>query len=86
MDGNKLEKLREIGYEIKPACGTCCNAWFSSEKTDFGDCDAHIYEHQKHSDQKRHLSVFRYGSCSKWEAGGEVDDDMIHGFKEFLRE
>lgn len=66
MDANKVEKLKEIGYEIRPACGTCDWATFR-DGSDFGSCGLHTYNHLKHDDDGMDLSVHLFGSCSEYE-------------------
>lgn len=80
MDNNKLQKLKEIDYSIKPSCGTC-NHFQQHEDAHFGECDEHNYTHLKHSGGKRKLSVVMYGSCPNYEAG---DLSYLHGFREFV--
>ena len=62
MDRNKLEKLKEYGYEIKPCCMFCEYGFFPSF-TDFGDCVKKLYEHKKHTEAKRYLSINKFGIC-----------------------
>lgn len=81
MDNNKLQKLKDIGYEIKPSCGTCKH-FQQYEDAHFGECDAQDYVHLKHSGGKRKLSVVMYGSCSKYEP---MNLDFLHGFKELVK-
>lgn len=81
MDNNKLDKLKEIAYEIKPSCGTCTFFKQYSDE-DFGDCQKHTYQHQKHSGGQRHLSVVQYGSCHSYEP---TELAWLHGFQEFLK-
>ena len=66
MDDNKLNKLREIGYTVKRCCGTCIHQNFQIS-SNWGTCAVHTYEHKKHSDSKRQLSVYLYGCCPKHE-------------------
>jgi hypothetical protein len=65
MDANKLAKLHEIGYSIKNTCSMCSHGVFPNN--DWGTCDVFTYDHQKHSDQKRRLSIHKGGSCSKFD-------------------
>lgn len=50
---------------------------------EWGECQKHTYEHQKHSTKKRHLSVVAFGSCPSFEANPAKVTE-IHGFAEFL--
>lgn len=63
MDANKAEMLGRIGYERVEACGSCIYSNFSSSTTQFGECAINVYEHAKHSDSVRPLSILRYGVC-----------------------
>lgn len=63
MDKNKLKKLHEIGYTILPTCGRCANRNFPDPRSDFGTCSLYDYNHLKHSDNPRKLSIHRSGSC-----------------------
>lgn len=62
MDANKLKVLQEIEYKISAVCSLCLHGEFP--QNDFGTCSIHTYEHQKHSDQTRKLSVHKLGSCA----------------------
>lgn len=62
MDENKLKELKRVGYEIHKCCGLCEN-FACLGLSDFGTCKVITYQHLKHSDAKRQLSVNRYGSC-----------------------
>lgn len=73
MDENKLKKLREVGYRIQDVCGLCKNCWFSSPSAVWGTCKISCYEHLKHSDSTRQMSIFRYGTCSKFERNETLD-------------
>ncbi len=64
MDANKLVKLKVIGYTIRKACGNCVHSLFPNPNTDWGTCYKHTYEHLKHSNQKRQLSIHRSGVCA----------------------
>lgn len=44
----------------------------------------HSYEHLKHSDKKRELSVFKAGFCTSHEMNPGTEAAM-HGFKEFVK-
>jgi hypothetical protein len=62
MDENKREKLVEIGYKLQPCCGTCAHSVILGASM-FGSCIEHEYEHLKHTDRWRGMSVSRYGHC-----------------------
>lgn len=65
MDENKAERLREIGFTLKNCCGSCTH--FRRSDQVFGVCDFRTYEHKKHSDATRKLSVVAYGYCDDFE-------------------
>jgi hypothetical protein len=81
MDENKLKVLREIEYAIHPACGRCAHSGFSDDAS-WGECFIHQYEHQKHTDSQRYLSVYKYGSCPSFEP---IKYEAIHAFAEFVK-
>lgn len=81
MDQNKINKLVDIGYEVKKVCGNCKH-FTQYEDMHFGECDAHEYTHLKHSGGKRKLSVVQYGTCASWELSPDLE--YLHGFKQFL--
>lgn len=64
MDENKLSKLKEIKYTLAPCCGVCAYSRFE-ENRDFGTCTKYQYEHKKHTEKMRDLSIFKYGKCEK---------------------
>jgi hypothetical protein len=83
MDANKLSKLRKIGYTIKECCGTCIH------RTNFkggywSTCELHFYDHQKHTDVKRDLSIFIFGCCQNYKSA--IDEFDLRGFAEFIKE
>lgn len=50
----------------------------------YGLCKKHTYEHLKHSDKERQLSIHEYGTCSSFEydySGGFIDSTWF----EFLK-
>ncbi|MBV9125668.1 MAG: hypothetical protein JO112_20145 [Planctomycetes bacterium] len=83
MDANKAQRLRDIGYEIGPTCGTCKHGLFAAED-DFGTCRVNEYVHLKHTGSPRKLSIFQHGRCPKFERASWVEE-QVHGFKEFLK-
>ena len=62
MDANKLKQLHLQNYTIPTTCGICKHGQFKP-KTDFGTCNIITYNHQKHSESKRHLSIYVGGRC-----------------------
>lgn len=83
MDLNKLDKLLKIGYEVKKVCGLCIYANFNP-RTGWGTCSYHKYEHQKHNDGDRDLSISRYGSCEQFKLSQE-EALKLERFTEFMR-
>ncbi len=81
MDDNKLAELRRIEYRIPPSCGICVFGVFVG-LSDWGTCAKHEYQHKKHSGPKRKLSIYRAGSCPKFERDQEVIA-KLGGFAEF---
>lgn len=81
MDQNKIQKLKDIGYQVKQVCGNCIH-FKQFEDMHFGECHNHEYTHLKHTGGKRKLSVVQYGRCDNWEPSD--DQDYLHGFKDFL--
>ncbi len=84
MDHNKYLKLLEIGYEIRPVCSTCVHGRFENAYEIFGTCKLHSYQHLKHSQSERELSVFRAGCCQNHEPNPGTEA-ALHGFKEFVK-
>jgi hypothetical protein len=68
MDHNKHIKLQEIGYTIKQACDICVHSAFNGTSS-FGECRLHRYEHEKHTDADRRLSIFKNGHCGDYNRG-----------------
>lgn len=84
MDANKLKKLKSVNYEIKPCCGLCKHATLSTDG--WGTCYKHVYAHEKHSHEFRHLSINRAGICDSFEQN-EVETIMLLGaFKQFVKQ
>lgn len=80
MDQNKLKVLREIGYRVGPACGTCSYGNFEYFQM-WGTCSLHTYEHLKHTGARRQLSTHLCGNCPNY----ELDEDAartLEGFEE----
>ncbi len=61
MDANKAAKLAEIGYEIA-SCGLCQHGQFEGDSL-WGTCAKFTYEHLKHTDTTRQVSVHSAGNC-----------------------
>ena len=71
MDANKAEKLRSIGYSISPACCDCNHSQFNNSS--WGTCKIQTYQHLKHTDTARQLSIYIAGYCDKFEAKKSLD-------------
>jgi hypothetical protein len=84
MDANKLEKLREIDYHVPKTCGLCVHSSFGSPSGFWGECLKHSYDHLKHSDSRRHLSIFRGGTCSGFDPNSQALGEL-NRFAEFVR-
>jgi hypothetical protein len=82
MDANKLQVLRGLPYVIPKTCGLCKHGQFLPS-VDWGSCSVTMYEHQKHSESHRQLSIYRGGSCAKFEEAEKVEG-LLGTFKEFL--
>lgn len=82
MDANKRQVLQDVGYRIQECCGTCLHGQFPPG-LNFGVCLYHKYEHLKHSDKVRQLSVYQYGHCPFWEFNDRRLAEL-GGFQEFL--
>lgn len=65
MDANKLKVLRELGYRILPTCSNCVHSFFRQDE--WGTCDANTYQHEKHTGDRRQLSIHESGTCPKFE-------------------
>jgi len=68
-DDNKFEKLRGVGYCIPGVCRICVHGQFG-DKSDWGTCAQHVYEHKKHDnpDGGRGVSIHTMGTCPSFEA------------------
>lgn len=82
MDVNKLKRLRAIAYRILPVCGICKHGCFQPH-SQWGTCSQHQYEHLKHSESGRQLSIHRAGSRSDFHME-EREGQILHAFSEFL--
>jgi hypothetical protein len=65
MDANKLVRLKVLGYQIRKTCANCVHSFFPNERTAWGTCSKYTYDHLKHSDAKRQLSIHRSGKCEE---------------------
>lgn len=84
MDANKLSKLKEIDYHIPKTCGLCVHSSFSSLSGQWGECEKHTYDHQKHSESRRLLSIYRGGTCNSFEQS-TYETEELNRFAEFVR-
>jgi hypothetical protein len=86
MDANKLQKLRQISYKIKKCCGTCEYGQFGLIHAEnvWGQCKLHNYDHLKHADSRRQLSINQFGYCSKFKWNEWIYNGSLHRWEEFL--
>lgn len=82
MDKNKLVVLKEIGYEVQPACVLCVFSEFPND--DWGTCERNTYEHNKHQEERR-LSIYKSGKCPDFMLD-HVKKHQLGGFAELLKE
>lgn len=82
MDKNKLSELRRIGYTIPRTCGLCRHGVFAGA-SHFGGCAIQQYDHLKHTESRRQLSIFRGGSCSLFEPSDQARG-ILGAYHEFL--
>lgn len=82
MDQNKLEKLRQIGYDIEACCAFCKHSKLEKGK-DFGVCKNFTYDHIKHTGPDRYLSINRYGICHEFEDDEKKSGPILQSFKQF---
>jgi len=61
VDKNKQKKLREIHYAITGTCATCVHGQFNGDV--WGTCAFWTYDHLKHSESTRQLSIHQLGRC-----------------------
>ena len=81
MDANKRLKLADIGYQVQNICMLCKHSTFPLD--DWGTCELHMYEHEKHTDTVRKLSIHKAGSCPQFLAD-EVQMNQLGAFAELL--
>jgi len=82
MDANKLAELRRVGFRVRRTCGLCAHGTFGEDE--WGTCAVRTYEHLKHSDSKRHLSVHAVGSCPDLFEASPDRVARLGAFAEFL--
>ena len=86
MDENKLKKLKAISYTIFGTCGLCKSGDFGTTgncRNLWGTCKLHTYNHKKHSESSRQLSISIFGSCNNFEI--DVLMNPLEKFNEFLK-
>ena len=83
MDKNKLGELRRIGYRIPKTCGLCKHGVFVGVN-EWGGCAVRTYDHLKHSDSKRQLSIYKGGSCPDLFEPSEQTPNILGAYHEFL--
>lgn len=81
MDANKLKVLQSLPYKIQKCCGLCSHGQLSANG--WGTCKVNDYEHLKHSDSNRKMSIMEYGYCPKFELKKNLQF-VLCGFEEFL--
>lgn len=88
MDGNKLKVLQEVGYTFNPTCGSCAHALFQTTASQWGVCQLHRYQHEKHKTPEaqggptRMLSIHTLGSCKSFQ---RKDLPALSAWREFMR-
>ena len=85
MDANKLVKLKLIHYQVRQTCGNCVHSFFPNRQTEWGTCSKHTYDHLKHSDEKRQLSIHRFGWCDDYATSPTATSALnLGGFEELV--
>jgi hypothetical protein len=84
MDENKNQELIQIGYVIQSCCGTCLHGLFSN--TDWGTCQIRTYEHLKHTEATRQLSVHQFGKCPDEYVVDPAKAAHLGAYRQFLEE
>jgi len=86
MDKNKLEKLRELKYSIRKCCGLCENSKFNFLDCGnaWGICMIHRYEHLKHTEVVRELSINQFGHCDDFKWNNSIKNIGLKDWIEFL--
>lgn len=83
MDANKDKKLEEVGYVVHPTCDLCVHSQFPIG-SDWGTCQIHTYDHKKHNEKKRFLSIYRSGSCPSFKLD-KTRGDSLAGYSKYLK-
>jgi len=84
MDANKLEVLRRMPYKINKVCGLCAHSEFVSESA-WGGCQKHLYDHLKHKEPAKPLSIHMFGTCPAFTMGaGCWALKSLGAYEEFL--
>lgn len=73
-DENKFAKLTQVGYMIPVHCGICRHGQFKPN-TAWGTCALHLYDHLKHNEGGRGISVRQEGYCGT----PELDESKVLG-------
>lgn len=82
MDKNKLKVLQDVSYEIKKTCGLC-RFMRVGTRAMWGTCMRASYEHQKHTEATREMSVHAFGGCTFFELGAD-HAVALSSFSQFL--
>lgn len=75
--------LKDINYKVNITCGLCKHSEFVQNRM-WGLCKKFKYQHLKHTDSERDLSVHRCGKCPH----GEISDEgliELGKFSELIR-
>lgn len=84
MDTNKLKVLKEIGYKVYRTCNNCKHAYFNRGFI-FAACKKYTYEHLKHTESHRELSIVSDGICKSHEYREFYEQTLEDsGFTQFL--
>jgi len=81
MDENKLQVLKDCNYIIMFCCAICKHGVFKNPHSDFGTCAIKTYDHKKHTEPVRQLSVYRYGRCE--DCDFELDQNKYQNLGEW---
>jgi len=83
MDKNKKEKLLDVEYVVRRCCLNCCYSLFKNND-DWGLCTKFSYNHLKHSESGRHLSIVKSGYCSRhnWSSAWCIQAEHFKDFWE----
>jgi hypothetical protein len=83
MDPNKADALDEIDYRIVPCCWMCCFGHFEEGK-EWGECYSHQYDHTKHTEKPRNISIHRSGKCRDYQASS-VPLNKLGAYRRYYR-